>query len=88
MNELKQLFDRWLSDRTIEDLRTNKSEVLVRKFGANYQIMITDSTLKELVEIVDRIKEHGVNSTNQMRIYNMTNGVVLEKSEVDDGYAE
>lgn len=87
MNELKQLFDRWLSDRTIKELRTNKSEVLVRKFGANYQIMITDSTLKELVEIVDRIKEHGVNSTNQMRIYNMTNGVVLEKSEVDDGYA-
>lgn len=88
MNELKQLFDRWLSDRTIKELRTNKSEVLVRKFGANYQIMITDSTLKELAEIVDRIKEHGVNSTNQMRIYNMTNGVVLEKSEVDDGYAE
>lgn len=88
MNELKQLFDRWLSDRTIKELRTNKSEVLVRKFGANYQIMITDSTLKELVEIVDRIKEHGVNSTNQMRIYNMTNGTVVEKSEVDDGYAE
>lgn len=52
--------------------------------------MTCDRCLKELTEEErkNRIKEHGVNSTNQMRIYNMTNGVVLEKSEVDDGYAE